>query len=209
MMSYIFPFSCNARNISFIFSKRKLFSFLSKSRAVSGMERQEALTLPVNEGCVCNFSATTLPWRYNDGRPLSLSCMSAIAPPVKSLRTCTMSRWSCSDSRTNSCCVSASCCTDSDSSSSERDTVSSSTLVVCCSWTLSEAVCRMPSLAARELWPPGRERSGDALEEVWGRSWRLHSFLSSVTFSSGTEGCKSSFWSSSESPNAVSASWDK
>ncbi|TNN76670.1 hypothetical protein EYF80_013122 [Liparis tanakae] len=67
--------------------------------------------------------------RYNAGRPFSLSCMSATAPPVNSLRTRTVSRWSCSESRTNSCWVSASCCTDSDRSSRERETVSNKMLV--------------------------------------------------------------------------------
>lgn len=90
---------------------------------------------------------------YKAGRPFSLSCMRAMAPPVKSLRTWTVSRCSCSDSRTNSCCVSASCCTDSDSSSRERDTVSSRMLVACCSWRLSEALCSTLSLTLCDSWP--------------------------------------------------------
>lgn len=151
---------------------------------------------------------------YNAGRPLSLSCMSAMAPPVKSLRTCTVSRWSCSDSRTNSCWVSASCCTDSDSSSRERETVSSRMLVACCSWRLSDALCSMLSLAFWVGWPgiKGAAEDVEGPEDVWGCPcfWMpLFPWWSSVGFAAWVEGGTSSLWSSSDSPNAASVSWIK
>lgn len=146
---------------------------------------------------------------YNAGRPFSLSCMSAMAPPVKSLRTCTVSRWSCSDSRTNSCWVSASCCTDSDSSSRERETVSNRMLVACCSWTLSDAFCSMLSLMFCEGGPGSVAVDAEGPKEVWGCPcfWMpLFPWWSSVGFADWVEGRASSLWSSSESPKAASAS---
>lgn len=148
---------------------------------------------------------------YNAGRPFSLSCMSAMAPPVKSLSTCTVSRWSCSDSRTNSCWVSASCCTDSDRSSRERDTVSSRMLVACCSWRLSDALCSMLSLVLCEDWPGDGNAAADAGSpvDVWGCAcfWvLLLAWWSSFGFAVWVEGSISSLCSSSESPNAFSVS---
>lgn len=152
------------------------------------------------------------PCCYNAGRPFSLSCIRAMAPPVKSLRTCTVSRWRCSDSRTNSCWVSASCCTDSDKSSRERETVSSRMLVACCSWRLSEALCSMLSLAFWEDWPGIGSVVFDVEgpEGVWGGAcfWMpLFPWWSPLSFVAWVEGSRSSLWSSSESANAASASW--
>lgn len=137
---------------------------------------------------------------YTAGLPFSLSCMRAMAPPVKSLRTCTVSLWICSDSRTNSCWVSASCCTDSDSSSKERETVSSRMLVVCCSWMLRDALWNRASLVLCE--------DREALEDIWGGpGFRTPLFLwFSVCFTNWVYESTSIFWSSSESPKAASAS---
>lgn len=143
-------------------------------------------------------------WCYNAGRPFSLSCMRVMALPVKSRSTCTVSRWSCRDSRTNSCWVSASCCTDSDRSSKERDTVSSRMLVACCSWRLSDAFWSMLSLTFALGWPViGSEAVVVELpEEVWGCSclWRpLFPWWSPLSLDAWLEGRASSLASSSQS----------
>lgn len=193
-------FVCNPRVSSFI-KKISMKTILKCNPHQSASEPQKTVKLPAPKGHI-NIPASAR-HSYRAGRPFSLSCMRAMAPPVKSLRTCTVSLWSCSDSRTNSCWVSASCCTDSDNSSRERETVSNRMLVVCCSWTLSDTFCSMTSLVFCEDDTKG-------LENVCGGPgfWTpLFPLWFSVCFTDWVYGSTSTFWSSSESPNTASASW--